>query len=61
MKMLGKCLFQDCWPKLKDGAYQDWVLKDRQTLWLQNLAQFLCFLTVVMVLTKPNIDPYKSV
>ena len=29
VKMLGKCLFQDCWPKLKDSAYQEWVLKDK--------------------------------
>ena len=27
LKMLGKCLFQDCW--LKDRACQEWVLKDK--------------------------------
>ena len=27
LKMLGKCLFQDCW--LKDIAHREWVLKDK--------------------------------
>ena len=30
LKMLGKCLFQDCWLKQeKDSVYQEWDLKDK--------------------------------
>ena len=63
-KMPRKCLFQDRW--LKDIAYLEWVLKDKldKTLCsmrgIRNSANFFVFLAVVVVLTKSNIGPYKS-
>ena len=60
VKMPRKCSSQDCW--LKDSAYQEWVLKVDKCLMcgVQNSAHFCVYLTVVMVLTKSNIGPYKS-
>ena len=63
-KMPTKCLFQDYW--LKDIAYQEWGLKDKPDKHFARciaceIQLILCvFLTVVMVLTKSNIGPYKS-
>ena len=57
-----KCSFQDCW--LKDSAYQEWVLKDELDKHYARCVackiQHFVFLTVVMVFTKSNIGPYKS-
>ena len=59
-----KCSFQDRW--LKDSAYQEWVLKDKldkhyaRCVVCEIQPIFFMFLTVAMVLTKSNIDPYNS-
>ena len=63
-KLPRKCLFQDLW--LKDSAYQEWILKDKldkHYAWCvacEIRLIFCVFLTVVMVLTKSNIGPFKS-
>ena len=51
---------------LKDSAYQEWVPEDKLYKHFARcvaceIQLILCvFLTVAMVLTKANIDPYKS-